>query len=67
MTDKGKQQIKELAELAKPIQRFLLENYPTPSAVVISHDSASVLESQLFVPLELIENTIAETVKEVTQ
>ena len=51
MTDKIQEQINELSELAKPIQKFLLENYPTPSAVVISHDYVNVVESQMGIPL----------------
>lgn len=56
--------IQELSDLAKPIQEFLLKNYPTPSAVVISNDSAYVLESQMFVPLEIIEDVAKEALKE---
>ena len=64
MTDKIQEQIYELSELAEPLQKFILENYPTPSAVVISHDSAYVVESQMFVPLEIIEDVAKETLKE---
>lgn len=50
MTDKTQEQIKELSELAKPIQKFLLENYHLHSAVVITLDDVKVLETALGIP-----------------
>lgn len=44
-------QIQEISEIAKPIQKFLHDYYPTPSAVVISHDFINVVESQMGIPL----------------
>lgn len=51
MTDKIQEQIKELSELAKPIQMFLLENYHPHSAVVITLDDVKVVETSLGIPL----------------
>lgn len=51
MTDKTQKQINDLAKLAEPIQRFLLENYHPHSAVVITLDDVKVVETSLGIPL----------------
>ena len=51
MTDKIQEQIKELSELAKPIQKFLLENYHPHSEVVVTLDDVKVVETSLGISL----------------
>lgn len=50
MTDKIQEQIYELSEFAKPIQKFLLENYHPHSEVVVTLDDVKVVETSLGIP-----------------
>ena len=46
----NKQEFEKLAELSKPLQEYLLQNYHPHCAVVVTMDNVKIVETQMNVP-----------------
>lgn len=53
LTDDRFDKIEQFAELVKPVQKWMLENYNPHSKVIIESTGATVTTDEMFIPLKV--------------
>ena len=53
LTDEKFDKIEQFAELVKPIQKWMLENYNPHSKIIIESTGATVTTDEMFIPLKV--------------
>jgi hypothetical protein len=53
LTDEEFDRIEQFAELVKPLQKWMLENYHPHSRIIIECNGATVVTDEMFIPLKV--------------